>query len=97
MDGCNLQNGKIPLDAYNESQARELNHMWLVGGGKLAASFLEEKLLTHLSISQMPIILGGGIRLFGDLQNSIKIERVSIEPHKFGFTQIDFLVKYLTN
>lgn len=96
MDDCNLQNGKTPLDAYNEAQAQGLNHMWLVGGGKLAASFLEEKLLTHLSISQMPIILGRGIRLFGDLQNSIRIERVGMEPHKSGFTQMDYLVKYLT-
>lgn len=94
MNGCNLQNGKTPLDVYSEAQAQGLNHLWLVGGGKLAASFLEEKLLTHLSISQMPIILGGGIRLFGDMQNSIKIERVSVEPNKSGFNQIDYLVKY---
>lgn len=94
IDGCNLQNGKTPLDVCNEAQALGLNHMWLVGGGKLAASFLEEKLLTHLSISQMPIILGGGIRLISHLQNHIKIERISMEPHKSGFTQMDFLVKY---
>jgi dihydrofolate reductase len=95
IEGCNLQNGKTPLDAYNEAQGQGVNHLWLVGGGKLAASFLEEKLLTHLSISQMPIILGGGIRLFGDLKNNIKIQRISIEPHKSGFTQMDFLVTYL--
>ena len=96
MDGCNLQNGKTPLDAYNEAGAQGLNHMWLVGGGNLAASFLKEKLLTHLSISQMPVILGGGIRLFGDLENQIKIERTSMEPHESGFTQMNFIVKYLT-
>lgn len=90
IEGCNLQNGKTPLDVYNEAQG--VKHLWLVGGGKLAASFLEQKLLTHLSISQMPIILGGGIKLFGDLQNHIKIQRTSMEPHKSGFTQMDFLV-----
>jgi dihydrofolate reductase len=89
---CNLQSGKTPLGAYNEAQVQGVNHLWLVGGGKLAASFLEEKLLTHLSISQMPIILGGGIKLFGDLQNHTKIQTISIEPHKSGFTQMEFLV-----
>jgi dihydrofolate reductase len=92
IEGCNLQNGKTPPDVHNEAQEQGVNHLWLVGGGKLATSFLEEKLLTHLSISQMPIILGGGIRLFADLQNHIKIQRISMEPHKSGFTQMDFLV-----
>jgi len=92
IEGCNLQNGKIPLEVYSEAQAQGVNHLWLVGGGMLAASFLEEKLLTNLSISQMPIILGGGIRLFGDLQNPIKIQRISMEPQKSGFTQMEFTV-----
>ena len=64
MKGCNIQSEKTPLGTYNEAQAQGVKHLWLVGGGTLAASFLEEKLLTHISISQMPIILGGGIRLF---------------------------------
>ena len=92
MKGCNLQSEKTPLDACNEAQKQGVKHLWLVGGGKLASSFLEDKLLTNLSISQMPIILGGGIRLFGDLHNHIKIQRVSVEPHKSGFTQMDFLI-----
>jgi len=41
-----------------------INHLWLVGGGSLASSFLESKLLTNISVSLMPIILGGGIKLF---------------------------------
>lgn len=92
IEGCNLQKGKTPLEVYSEANAQGVNHLWLVGGGVIAASFLEEKLLTNLSISQMPIILGGGIRLFGDLKKPIKIQRVSTEPQKSGFTQIDFLV-----
>ena len=89
---CNLQDGKTPQDAYSEAQTQGVNHLWLVGGGKLAASFLNEKLLPHLSISQMPIILGGGIRIFGDLLTPIKIQTISIEPQKSGFTQMKFLV-----
>ena len=44
----------------------ELKHLWLVGGGKLATSFLEKGLLTHLSISEMPVKLESGIPLFAD-------------------------------
>ena len=92
IEGCNLQSGTIPLEVYSEAQVQGVKHLWLVGGGMLAASFLEDKLLTNLSISQMPIILGGGIRLFGDLNNPIKIQRVSTETQKSGFTQMEFLV-----
>ena len=92
INDCNMQNGKTPQDIYSEAQAQGVNHLWLVGGGMLAASFLEEKLLTHLSISQMPIILGGGIRLFGELLSPIKIQRISMEPQKSGFTQMEFLI-----
>ena len=92
IEGCNLQKGQTPVDVHNEAQQQGVSHLWLVGGGQLAASFLEQKLLTHLSISQMPIILGGGIRLFGELKNPIKIKRTSMEPQESGFTQMEFLV-----
>jgi dihydrofolate reductase len=94
IDGCNLQHGKTPQDVIKEAHDHGISHLWLVGGGKLASSFLEEKLLTHLSISQMPIILGGGTKLFGKLQNPVKIQKISIKPQKSGFTQMEFLVAY---
>ena len=48
----------------NDARDNGLKHLWLVGGGKLASSFLEEGLLTHLNITQFPIKLGSGIPLF---------------------------------
>ncbi|MCU7805260.1 MAG: dihydrofolate reductase family protein [Candidatus Thiodiazotropha sp. (ex Lucinoma borealis)] len=92
IEGCNLQNGRTPADTYQEAQDKGIEHLWLVGGGKLASSFLEENLLTHLSISQMPIILGGGIKLFDELQSPIKIHSISAQPQKSGFSQLDFVV-----
>ena len=94
VDGCNLQNGKTPLEACREAQQMGVNHMWLVGGGLLAASFINEKQLSYLSITQMPILLGGGISLIGDLQNQVTIKRIAMEPHPSGFTQMDFQIEY---
>ncbi|BEH10444.1 MULTISPECIES: dihydrofolate reductase family protein [Geobacter] len=34
---------------------------WLVGGGVLAASFLQRRLVSEYIVSVVPIILGGGI------------------------------------
>ena len=92
MEGCNLQNGTTPTDAYKEAQEQGIKHLWLVGGGKLASSFLEENLLTHLSISQMPIILGKGIKLFGDLQNPVKIRSTRVQARDSGYSQLDYVI-----
>ncbi len=92
IEGCNLQNGSTPLEAYEGAKNQGIKHLWLVGGGSLAASFVEENILTHISITQMPIILGSGIKLFGKLKNPEKIKRLSVHPHDSGFLQIEFLV-----
>jgi dihydrofolate reductase len=36
---------------------------WLMGGGKLAASFHAEQLISHYMISVFPILLGSGIQV----------------------------------
>lgn len=93
IQGCNLQNGSTPQDVYEAAKSQGIKHLWLVGGGSLATSFLEESLLTNISISQMPIKLGRGIKLFDNAKNMSKLERVSLQPHKLGFSQIELIVK----
>lgn len=94
MDGCNLQNGTSLKEVMQEAEELGIKHLWLVGGGKLAGSFIENKYLTHLSISQMPIILGGGIKLFGELEEQVNIKRKSVYPHDSGFSQLEFELEY---
>ncbi|MGR3280180.1 dihydrofolate reductase family protein, partial [Acaryochloris marina NIES-2412] len=62
IDGCNLQNASDPNDVEREAKDLGIKHLWLVGGGVLAGAFVDNRLLAHLSISQMPI-LSGEVRL----------------------------------
>ena len=94
IEGCNLQAGKTPVEACREAESMGAKHMWLVGGGSLAASFITEKRLAYLSISQMPVILGGGIRLIGRLENLVRIKRTAMEPQPSGFTQMNYQIEY---
>ena len=94
IEGCQLQEGKNLNSVIKEAKSLGIEHLWLVGGGKLAASFINDKALTHLSISHMPIILGSGIKLFGDLKAPVKIKQQSAHSLPSGFTQLEFEVVY---
>jgi len=74
LDDANIQITPSPDLVINQARNKGINHLWLVGGGKLASSFLEKKLITDLFIAKMPIILKVGIPLFAkhNLENIIK-------------------------
>jgi dihydrofolate reductase len=93
MDGSNLQVGNTPEEVCQAAKKINVKHLWLVGGGSLVSSFIEKKLLTNISLSLMPIILGSGIKLFGDLQSPIKIIKESHRPHESGMVQLEYTIK----
>ena len=92
LDGANLKIVKSAIDVVKEAESYGLKHLWLVGGGELASSFLEKNLLTHLSISEMPIKLKAGIPLFANH----KLENISTEKteifQKKGFKQMEIIL-----
>lgn len=53
-----------PRAAAAELELRGHRRVWLVGGGKLAAAFRAEGLITEHIVSVLPTILGAGIPLF---------------------------------
>ena len=50
-----------------------------IDGGKTVQSFLAEDLIDELIITQVPVLLGGGPRLFGNLEHSQQFELVKSE------------------
>lgn len=93
IEGSNLQAGNTPEEAYKTANEMNIKHLWLVGGGSLAASFLEKNLLTNISLSLMPIILGSGIKLFGNQPSPIKIKKENYNQHESGMVQLDYTIK----
>ena len=92
LEGANLKIVKTAIDIVKEAESCGLKHLWLVGGGELASSFLEKNLLSHLSISEMPIKLKAGIPLFANH----KVENLSTEKteifQKNGFKQVEIIL-----
>lgn len=61
-DVCFVQGGveEVVKDVNKKGYQR----VWLVGGGKVAASFMEQGLVSEYMIGVIPIILGSGISLY---------------------------------
>lgn len=55
-------------------QTLGLKRVWLVGGGELAAQFAQAGLLDELVLASVPVLLGGGRRLF---------DPAGFEPQRF--------------
>ena len=92
LEGANLSLVQTLDDFVQETEEKNLKHIWLVGGGKLASAFLERGILTNLSITKTPIKLNAGIPLFADhkLENirSVKME----SAQKQGYKQLEILL-----
>lgn len=67
LPGCNLQASTDLEPAWNDASSLGLEHLWVVGGGKLIASLLQKDLLTHIQTTIMPVVLGKGIPLIDAL------------------------------
>ena len=89
LDGSNLIVVDDIDDVVSGAAKRGLEHLWLLGGGQLASSFLAKGLITNVTISEMPIKLESGIPLFSDhkLEDIVSEERNVIK--KNGYRQIE--------
>ncbi|WP_394150218.1 dihydrofolate reductase family protein [Vibrio maritimus] len=58
-----------------------------IDGGKTIQSFLKQDLIDELIISTIPVLLGGGISLFGELDKPLKFKHESAKRY------VDCIVK----
>ena len=58
-----------------------------VDGGKLVTSFLRRGLIDELVLSRIPVILGGGIPLFGALAEPLWLDHIETTAFEGGLVQ----------
>ena len=82
---------QTPREVINLLESRGLKCAWLMGGGKLAASFHAEQLISRYIISVFPVLLGSGIPLFAPHSSGADALRlVSAKPFKSGVVQLTY-------
>lgn len=78
-----------PREVAQLLASRGLRRAWLMGGGKLAASFHAEQLISRYIISVFPVLLGSGIPLFAPHSSPPDALRlVAVKPFKSGIVQV---------
>jgi dihydrofolate reductase len=61
-----------------------------IDGGVTVQSFLNEDLIDEMIITVIPILLGGGIPLFGELPKQMEFEHVTTEVFLNAMVQIHY-------
>ncbi len=82
---------KPPRDLLEMLSNEGVEHVY-VDGGITVQGFLAEGLVDEITVTVIPVILGGGIRLFGSLESDINLTHVRTTAFDFGFVQTTYSV-----
>jgi dihydrofolate reductase len=83
-------NGNTPSKVVAEMRSRGLRRAWLVGGGKLAAAFRSERLITEHIVSVIPVLLGAGIPLFDGPAPREDLKLLGTKAYDTGIVQLRY-------
>ena len=69
-----------PASIVKELNSRNYNNLY-IDGGKTIQGFLKQDLIDEMIITRIPILLGGGIPLFGELAKEQKFEHIKTDVY----------------
>ena len=73
----------------DEKLAPRYRNIWLVGGAMLCQRFLELGLVDEIKLTVAPVLLGEGLRLFGDSSEQ-KWNLKNVVAYKNGFVELTY-------
>jgi dihydrofolate reductase len=74
----------------DEKLAPRYRNIWLVGGATLAQRFLELGLVDEIKLTMAPVLLGAGLRLFGDSLKEKRWKLKDVVAYKNGFVELSY-------
>lgn len=72
---------------------QEGKEICLMGGGDFARSLFEAGLIDEIGFNIHPVLLGGGIPLFLEMNRQIELELIESKPFKNGCVLVSYRVK----
>ncbi|ABO22648.1 dihydrofolate reductase family protein [Shewanella loihica] len=83
-----LVKGKL-VDIIADLNAKGFNELY-IDGGVTIQNFLKEDLIDEMVITRFPILLGGGVPLFGELESSLSFNVIKSEVVLDSLTQTTY-------
>lgn len=77
------------VDDLRERPGKDI---WLMGGGDLIASFLDERAIDEFVVSVAPVFIGDGISLIARRHRHVPLELVSVDRFDDGLVQTRYRV-----
>jgi dihydrofolate reductase len=92
--GVEFVNGAIGpfVSRLREQPGKDI---WLMGGGDLIASFLDEQAIDEFVISVVPVFIGDGIPLIARRHRHVPLHLQSVERFEDGLVQLHYSVQNL--
>lgn len=70
-----------PTDLLKKLKVQEGKDIWICGGANLITQLMRENLIDRYYISVIPVLLGRGIRLFGEFTNQQKLRLIKTQSY----------------
>jgi len=80
-----------PHQVVARLEARGVKHIY-VDGGTTIRGFLEAGLIQQLTLTRVPVLLGGGIPLFGVLPHDIRLQHLATHSYASGLVKSEYRV-----
>jgi dihydrofolate reductase len=74
-------------------RAQPGKNIWLMGGGDLIASFLDEQAIDQFVVSVVPVFIGDGIPLIARRHRNVPLTLESVERFENGVVQLHYRVE----
>ena len=80
-----------PKDVICRLSERGAHHLY-IDGGKTIQNFLNSGLINEITIARIPVLIGAGIPLFGELSDDIPLQHIETQVFENGFVQSRYRV-----
>lgn len=80
-----------PEEIVQRLAERGAKHLY-IDGGKTIQGFLRAGLIQRLIITRIPVLLGEGLPLFGELEQDVRLRHIATETFSKGLVQTEYEV-----
>src|SRR5439155_15017637 len=81
-----------PAEIVARLGASGTHHLY-IDGGVTVQEFLRAGLIQRLTITRVPVLIGNGIPLFGEIERDIVLKHIATHAYASGLVQSEYVIE----